>query len=104
MIVADPNYAPMYAPWSARVKTDRRDARTLADALRLEAYRPAHRRADRRRHVRAELAVRDSLVRTRTRYVALVRALVRREGLRLASGAAEPTRAKLATLPLPPRA
>jgi transposase len=63
VIVADPNYAPMYATRSARVTTDRRDARTLADALRLEAYRPAHRSADRHRHVRAELAVRDTLVR-----------------------------------------
>lgn len=40
--------------------------------------------------------MRDALVRTRTRYVALVKALVRREGLRLASGAAEHPRAKLA--------
>jgi hypothetical protein len=102
VIVADPNYAPRHATRSARVKTDRRDARTLADALRLEAYRPAHRSADRHRHVRAELAVRDTLGRTRTRYVALVKALVRREGFRLASGAAEPTRAKLAALPWPP--
>lgn len=43
VIVADPNFAPMYATRSRRVKTDRRDARTLADALRLGAYRPAHR-------------------------------------------------------------
>jgi len=102
VIVADPNYAPMYATRSARVKTDRRDARTLADALRLEAYRPAHRSGDAHRHVRAELAVRDTLVGTRTRYVALAKALVRREGFRLASGAAEHPRAKLAALPLPP--
>jgi len=31
VIVADPSYAPMYATRSRRVKTDRRDARTLAD-------------------------------------------------------------------------
>src|SRR5258708_7261367 len=37
------------------------------------------------RHVRAELAVRDALVRTRTRYVALVKTLVRRDGLRVTS-------------------
>jgi hypothetical protein len=34
VIVADPNYAAMYATRSRRVKTDRRDARTLADACR----------------------------------------------------------------------
>ena len=43
VVVADPNYAPMYASRTRRVKTDKRDARTLADALRLGAYRPAHR-------------------------------------------------------------
>jgi len=32
VIVADPNFAPMYAPRTRKVKTDRRDARALADA------------------------------------------------------------------------
>ncbi len=34
VLVADPNYAPMYATRSRRTKTDRRDARTLMDACR----------------------------------------------------------------------
>ena len=96
VIVADPNYAPMYATRSRRVKTDKRDARTLAEACRLGAYRPAHRLSDAQRHVRAELAVRDALVRTRTRYVAVLTALVRRDGLRLAQGEPERTAAKFA--------
>lgn len=37
VIVADPNFAHMYATRSRRTKTDRRDARTLMDACRLEA-------------------------------------------------------------------
>lgn len=41
VIVADPNYAAMYATRSRRVKTDRRDAVTLADACRC---RPTARR------------------------------------------------------------
>src|SRR5262249_3719385 len=50
VIVADPNYAAMYATRSRRVKTDRRDARTLAGACRLGAARPAPRApAERRR-------------------------------------------------------
>lgn len=102
VIVADPNFAPMYATRSRRVKTDRRDARTLAEACRLGAFRPAHRLSEPQRHVRAELAVRDALVRTRTRYVAVIKALVRRDGLRLPSGEPERTAAKLAQLPLPP--
>ena len=43
VIVADPNYAPMYAQRSRRIKTDRRDARALAEACRIKAYRKAHR-------------------------------------------------------------
>jgi len=98
VIVADPTYAPMYATRSRRVKTDKRDARTLAEACRLGAYRPAHRLSDAQRHVRAELAVRDALVRTRTRYVAVLKALVRRDGLRLAQGTPEHTATKFAVL------
>jgi transposase len=71
VIVADPNFAPMYATRSQRVKTDRRDARTLADACRLGAYRPAHRTSAAQRTVRAQLAVREALVRTRTRYISV---------------------------------
>ena len=39
VIVADPGFAPMYATRSRKVKTDKRDARTLAEACRLGAYR-----------------------------------------------------------------
>ena len=35
VIVADPNFAPMYATRSRKVKTDRRDARALAEACLL---------------------------------------------------------------------
>ncbi len=52
------NYAAMYATRSRRVKTDRRDAVTLADACRLGAFGPSHRASDQQRHARAELAVR----------------------------------------------
>src|SRR5579885_2407086 len=43
VVVADPNYAPMYSHRSRRIKTDRRDARALAEACRVGAYRAAHR-------------------------------------------------------------
>jgi transposase len=62
VIVADPTLAPMYATRSRRVKTDRRDARTLADACRLGAYRGTHRPSAAQRTVRAQLAVREALV------------------------------------------
>ena len=102
VIVADPNYAPMYATRSRRVKTDKRDARTLMEACRAGTYRPAHRLSAARRHVRAELAVRDAVVRTRTRYVALAKALVRRDGLRVPSSAAERVGAHLEGLAVSP--
>ena len=100
VIVADPNYAPMYATRARRVKTDKRDARTLAEACRLGAYRIAHRVSPARRHVRAELAVREALVRTRTRYVSLAKALVRREGLRVPSSESHLVMQRIATLEL----
>ena len=69
VIVADPNYAPMYANRSRRTKTDRRDARTLMDACETGAWRP--KRIGSRS--RAAMCERNSpcatrLVRTRTRY------------------------------------
>ena len=77
VIVADPNFAPMYATRTRKVKTDRRDARALAEACLLGAYRPAHRLSDPQRHVRGRLVVRAALVRTRTRSLSIIRALLR---------------------------
>jgi transposase len=101
VIVADPNFAPMYATRSRRVKTDRLDARTLAEALKLGAYRPAHRVSAARRHARAELAVREALVRTRTRYIAIAKAFVRRDGLRLPSSESHLVAKRVAALSVP---
>jgi transposase len=103
VIVGDPNFAPMYATRSRRVKTDRRDARALCEAAVLGAYRPAHRLSDPQRHVRARLAVHDALVRTRTRYIALIRALLRQHGFRLRSGQARHIAARVLALQLPGR-
>ena len=91
VVVADPNFAAMYATRSRKVKTDKRDARTLAEACRLGAYRPAHRTSDRQRHVRAQLAVREAMVRTRSRYISLISTLLRRDGLRIHNSGYTPT-------------
>ena len=101
VIVADPNFAPMYSTRSRKVKTDKRDARTLAEACRLGAYRPAHRTSDRQRHIRAKLAVREAMVRTRAKYISLVRALLRRDGFRVPSGDVASFPRRLDALPLP---
>ena len=101
VVVADPNFAPMYATRSRKVKTDRRDARTLAEACRLGAYRPAHRTSDEQRHVRARLAVREAMVRTRAKYISLIRALLRRDGFRVPSGDVASFPRRLEALPPP---
>ncbi len=89
VVVADPNYAAMYGERNRRVKTDRRDADVMFEANRLGIYRKAHRRSQKQRDVTSLLRVRDSLVRTRTRWINLTRALLRRQGLRVRSGHAE---------------
>ena len=103
VIVADPNFAPMYAARSRKIKTDRRDARALAEACRLGAYRPAHRLSDAQRHVRGRLTVRDALVRTRTGYISVIRARLRQDGWRVASGSADGFIRRVLALALPGR-
>jgi transposase len=103
VVVADPNFAAMYATRSRRVKTDKRDARTLAEASRLGAYRPAHRISDERRGLRAQVAAREVLVRTRTRLLNQVGAQLRQEGLRVGTGDSEYFAQRVAALTLPER-
>src|SRR5262245_24101246 len=103
VIVADPNFAPMYAARSRTIKTDRRDARALAEACRLGAYRPAHRLSDAQRHVRGRLTVRDALVRTRTGYISVIPARLRQHGWRVPTGSAENFIRRVLALPLPGR-
>jgi transposase len=86
VIVADPNFAPMYATRDKKIKTDKRDARALCEACRLGAYRPAHRTSERQRKIRAQLLIRSTLVRTRSKYISLIGSLARREGCRIATG------------------
>jgi transposase len=51
--------------------------------------------------VRGRLGVREALVRTRARYISLIRALLRQHGYRVHSGSAEGFVARVAALPLP---
>jgi transposase len=93
----------MYATRTRRTKTDRRDARTLMVACCLGAYHPVHRVSDERRHLRAELAVREALVRTRTRYIGLAKALVRRDGLRVTGSESHRIAERIMALELSPQ-
>jgi transposase len=100
VIVADPNFAPMYATLSRRIKTDRRDAHALMDACARGTYHAAYRLSPARHHLRTLLAVRDSLVRTRTRWIAFCRTRIRAHGLRVPSGTSERFPARVAVLDL----
>lgn len=100
VVVADPNFAPMYAQRSRRVKTDRRDARALAEACRLGAYREAHRPSEKQRQLKRLLNVRESLVRTRARLICAVRTHLRAEGIAAARTDAARFAARVARLEL----
>jgi transposase len=101
VVVADPNFAPMYATRNKKIKTDKRDARTLCEACRIGAYRPAHRTSDKQRHIRAQLAVRETMVRTRAKYISLIGAIVRREGWRIPPGSSSAFLNRVKALELP---
>lgn len=102
VIVADPNYAPMYGSRSRKVKTDRRDTAALFDACRLGIYRRAHRVSAAQRTRRQQLRIRRHLVRMRSGAISLLRATLRQEGWRLPSGSAEAIDRRLEALALPP--
>lgn len=101
VVVADPNFAPMYGEITRRVKTDRRDVAALAEANRRGWYRAAHRVSAGQRATRQGLRARRQLVQMRSGAVALVRSLVKQDGYRLPSCGAERVPARLAALTLP---
>lgn len=102
VIVADPNYAPMYGEVRRRVKTDRRDVAALAEANRRGWYRAAFRRSAAQRTVQQILRTRRQLVAMRSGTIALLRSLLRQEGYRLPSGSSRQVPTRLATLAVPP--
>ena len=101
VIVADPGFAPMYATRDKKIKTDKRDARTLAQAAKLGAYKPAHRLSDAQRAVRTQVQVRQTLVKTRTKLINQIGAVLLGQGYRTGTGAAEHFEKRLGAVPLP---
>jgi transposase len=102
VLVADPNYGPMYGELRRKVKTDRRDVTALAEANRRGWYRLAHRTSAAQREIRQVLRSRRHLVRMRSGTISVLRALLRQAGYRLGAGSAERVPARLAQLELPP--
>jgi transposase len=103
VVVADPNYAPMYGELYRKVKTDRRDVAALAEANRRGWYRAVHRVSAGQRAVRQVLRSRRYLVRMRAGTISLIRSLLRQSGYRLVrcSATAVPTRLGALELPSP---
>jgi len=89
VVVADPNFAPMYGDRHRRVKTDRRDVAALAEANRHGWFRRAYRRSVAQRTLQQQLTSRSTLVQLRTKTISVIRSLVRQEGYRIARGPAE---------------
>jgi transposase len=106
VIVADPNYAPMYGELRRKVKTDRRDAAALAEANRRGWYRAVHRASAPQRARRQVLRSRRHLVQTRSGTISLIRTLLRQDGHRLptCSASAVPERVAGLVLPAPVQA
>ena len=101
VIVADPNFAPMYGALTRKLKTDRRVAVALAEANRRGWYRATHRVSAAQRDMRQLLRTRRLLVQMRSSTVSLLRALVRQSGARLGSGSCETVPTRLGRLTLP---
>ncbi len=101
--VVDPSYAPMYpGARRRRHKNDTRDAVALATASLRGTYREVHRPSAVRREVRQVITVRESVVRTRTRLICVVRAALRSNGLRVASGSPQRFAGRVRQVPLSP--
>ena len=101
VVVADPNFGPMYGTLRRRVKTDGRDTAALAEANRCGWFRPAHRVSRAQRTRRQQLGVRRQLVRLRTGLISQVRAVLRQEGLRLPRGSSTTVAERANRLPMP---
>ncbi len=103
VIVADPNYAPMYGEIRRKVKTDRRDVAALAEANRRGWYRATHRVSSAQRALRQQLRSRRQLVQMRSGTISLIRSLLRQEGYRLPASTSARVPDRLAALVLSAR-
>ena len=86
VVVADPNFAPMYSERTRRVKTDRRDAEALLWACVKGNYRKSHRLSDDARLLRMTVKVRKTLVRARAKAAVQAKALLTPHGIQLDAG------------------
>lgn len=89
VVVADPNFAPMYGDVRRSIKTDRRDVQALAEANRHGWFRAVYRCSPAQRAQRQVLTTRRQLVRMRSGTISVMRALLRQQGYRVSAGSSE---------------
>lgn len=82
-VVIDALHASAMLKGGFRNKTDRNDARGLADMMRVGKYRAVWVKSPAGRYRRARLAAREQLVKTRTALINTLRALLRGAGVEL---------------------
>ncbi len=102
VIVADPNFAPMYGEVRRTVKTDVRDVTALAEANRQGWYRRAHRVSAEQQRRRQALGARRHLVQLRTGTISVIRATLRQRGYRVGSGSSATLVRRVERLTVPP--
>ena len=100
-IVADPGFSPMYATRDKKIKTDKRDARMLANACKLGAFKPAHRLSDAQREVRTFVQVRQTLLQMRTRRTNQIGGVLLPQSFVMATGAPKNFTKRLERIDLP---
>jgi len=71
-------------------KTDRRDARALAELCRSGWYEPVHRKSDAARNMRSYLTARKRLVESSCAIASSLRGILRAHGIRLTGGSDDP--------------
>ena len=101
VVVADPNFAPMYGELHRRVKTDQRDVVALAEANRRGWYRAVYRPTAAQQANRQVLRAREQLVQMRTGTICVIRALLRQHGYRAPRTTSARFAAKVQQLDLP---
>lgn len=87
VIVADPNYAVMYASRQANCKNDRTDARAQSFACKYGHFRAIYEPTEEQRPIAELLGTRTTQVRRRTAAINRVRALYSARGVELGSAA-----------------
>ena len=88
-------------------KTDRRDAKALAELCKSEWYQPVHRKSEGARELRSYLTARKQLVESSAAIASSIRGILRVHGVRLTAGSDEGnfvTKVRAAAQELPPKA